>query len=616
MRQRPGLGRRLLWLLGIVVCLGHQPLFAQWTTQTIRLQPGWNAVHLTVQPGPDDCDAVLAGLPVESVWAWNPRLSTVQFIQDPNELLPGQPNWLTHLPADHPARAARNLFHLRGGGAYLVKLKAGASATDLNLRGRPVLRAIDWRADSFNLVGFAVAPGDAATFAGLFSGSPAHAGKPVYRMNDSGQWELIANPAATAVQAGKAYWVYCQGSSSFTGPLQLELEQRAGLDFGRILTEQTLRIRNTSASITTVTVRGIPSSAPPPGTPLLAGQVPLAYHRIDTAQNQFGWVPLPESLQRTAIAPGQEWVLRLGPRRTAMANFTPPPAHPGVLYQSLLEITGSAGIRLLVPVSAEGLTSHPATGAAAASLALQGSARSARPAASHPRAGLWVGTAAIAKVNQPASIPAPDSPVATASPFQFRLILHVDNAGKVQLLQKVLQLFKPGTLKPDSGDPTRNVVDQPGRLVLVTDDALVGRFSGATLRDGQGVARRISSPAFAFSKPVPWTGPGDFGAGRLNCEIPLDYDDPLNPFKHRYHPEHDNQNDRFEARVPEGIESFTVTRRIEIEFTADDPDGLAIAGWGDNQLGGIYRESITGLHSKTIYAAGTFASPRRRASGC
>ena len=42
---------------------------AQWATQSIVLEPGWNAVYLEVQPEPRECDAVFAELPVESVWA-------------------------------------------------------------------------------------------------------------------------------------------------------------------------------------------------------------------------------------------------------------------------------------------------------------------------------------------------------------------------------------------------------------------------------------------------------------------------------------------------------------------------------------------------------------------
>lgn len=579
------------------------PVWAQWTSQSIPLQPGWNAVYLEVQPEPNDCETLFKGVPVESVWGWNDRFSAVQFIQDPNELLPGQPNWLTYLPADHAARETRNLFTLRGGHAYLIKLRTGAGAVTWNVTGQPVVRSIDWLADSFNLVGFSVAANNGPSFQSFFSNSSAHAGKPAYQLNASGQWELIANPAQTLVRSGTAYWVYCQAPSTYTGPVQLTLEQRDGLSYGRLLTEQTIRIKNTSAASATFTVRQVASASPPNADyPVLAGGVPLSYYRLDAAKNQFGWLPFTEALQQAAVAPGQEWLLRLEVNRNSMPDFVPPSNHNGVLYQSLLEISNGAGVRHVLPVSAEGLQN----GRRPVARSLQGLAQRNAANGPHPRAGLWIGTAAIDKVNQPSSIPSPASPMATASPFQFRLILHVDDSGKVQLLQKVLQMFKAGTSKTDPDDPTQKIVDQPGRLVLVTDDALIPRFSGATLRDGQPVARRISSPVFAFSKPVPLSGGGSFGVGKLTCEVGIDYDSPLNPFKHRYHPDHDNMDDRFELKVPEGTESFTVKRQLEFEFTTQDPDQLAVAGWGDNQLGGTYRETIVGLHSKTLFASGTF----------
>src|SRR6266487_2743910 len=110
------------WLaLGCSVCFG------QWTTQSITLNPGWNAVYLEVEPAIPDCDTLFAGLPVESVWAWNRRFTSVQFIQDAGALIPGQADWLTYVPANHPARATRNLYQLLGARAYLVKLSNGAT---------------------------------------------------------------------------------------------------------------------------------------------------------------------------------------------------------------------------------------------------------------------------------------------------------------------------------------------------------------------------------------------------------------------------------------------------------------------------------------------------------
>ncbi len=601
--------RSYLQRLFVLLVLGcaSQTSWGQWATQTLTLSPGWNAVYLEVQPANPDCDALFSGVPVESVWAWNRRFSSVQFIQDPNTLVPGQPDWLTYLPADHPARATRNLFGLTGGHAFLIKLKAGAVQTTWTIKGAPVVRAPDWLSDSFNLVGFPLAPGGAPTFQSFFSGSAAHTNQPMYQLNASGQWSLIANPTTTTMQTGHAYWVFCKGASTFSGPVQLALDQPDGLVYGRLLTEETLRIKNNSAAIKTITIQEFGSQAPPTNTPVLAGSVPLSYYVVDATNRQFGWISLPSVLQNT-LQPGQEWVLRLEVNRTQMASFVPPTNAPGVLYQSLLQVADDNGARTLVSVSSEGLTSYSSATVRKQDLS---------PVAD-PRAGLWVGSATINAVSQPANASSPTNPLPVGTPLQFRLLVHVDTNGNARLLQKVLEMFKAATLKPDPNNPSNNIVDVPGHYVLVTDDSRIAQFSGATLSDSTPVGRRLSSGVFGFRQPLLFSGSNGFGSGDFTCQAALDYDDPVNPFKHRYHPDHDNldNNDpNFLTKLPEGVESFTVNRQIDLQFTAQDPDNLTAAGWGDDQLGGNYREMITGLHHQPVYIAGTFRLTRTSTIG-
>jgi hypothetical protein len=251
-----------------------------------------------------------------------------------------------------------------------------------------------------------------------------------------------------------------------------------------------------------------------------------------------------------------------------------------------------------VPVTATGLQTY---GASAAYAKLDDP-----QVPPNPRAGLWLGSAVVNAVSQPANLTNPVVPFPTATEFQVRLLLHVDGGGNVKLLQKVLQMWKDGSYT--NNDNGVQVLAQPGRYVLVTDDRLIPSFSGAALRDGQQVARRFSSTGFAFRSPLGMNATGDFGASNsvFSCTTVLDYDDPLNPFKHSYHPDHDNLDDRYSQKLPEGVESFTVTRQIQLQFTATDPDGLTMAGWGDNQLGGVYRETLNGLHTSPLYVQGTF----------
>jgi hypothetical protein len=55
-------------------------LQAQWVVQHIPLNPGWNAVYLEIQPEPKLCDAIFENISVVSVWCWNPKTMSAQYI--------------------------------------------------------------------------------------------------------------------------------------------------------------------------------------------------------------------------------------------------------------------------------------------------------------------------------------------------------------------------------------------------------------------------------------------------------------------------------------------------------------------------------------------------------
>lgn len=344
----------------------HLTAAAQWTQQTIRLQPGWNAVFFEVEPQPRDCDTVFRGIPVESVWAWNRRFTSVQFVEDPNTLLAEAPRWLGYFPPTSPQADMTTLYIVQGGRAYLVKL-GGTQAVNLVLKGRPKIRPVEWLADSYNLMGFHLAGSGAPTFASFFASSPAHVGQKIFRLNTAGQWIQVANPAIGYMKAGEAYWMFCKGKSEFQGPLSVTFEVGDGLDYARILTEQTLRIKNASTVDRTITLAPR-SSDPPPTTsfPLVSGSVPLSYLEKDLANKKYGRNPLTSPLT-LSIPAGSELALPLSVRRADMAPFTPPPGREA-LYQSLLDLRDGAGSLLVLPVSAEGMSSPRLAGPPAAPL--------------------------------------------------------------------------------------------------------------------------------------------------------------------------------------------------------------------------------------------------------
>ena len=462
------------------------------------------------------------------------------------------------------------MFSVHALRAYLVKV---TNAATLTITGTPVVRPVKWVTDSFNLRGFPVNPAQLPTFATFFAPSSAHAGQVIYELQPNGQWQQIAPTAS--MKHGEAYWSFCSGASTFQGPTGIELDFGEGLHYGTVLTELLPRVINTSSSTRAVCWRELRNGA----------NNPLSYQTF--ASNRLSWINLP-SPHCYSIAAGEGNDLRLAIRRTA---FT------GNSYASLIEITDDIGTRYVVPVTAGKLLPARASLASA-------------PGVGNPRAGLWVGSATVSNVNEVNSSQ-PMNLTSTRSGFDLRLLIHVDMNGQARLLKEVIQMWQNGTATNDANG--RAVTDKSGRFVLLTDDALIPQFQGASLRDGTPVGRRLSTASFDFdgSATNALLMNGTFNVGNSNhCTLVLQPDFATNPFKHRFHPDHDNLDARY---VSLREEAYRITRSIELHYSPTDPTGTMAAAsldYGYNVLGGVYRESISGLHRRDIVAQGTFRLTR------
>lgn len=552
------------------------------TEQSFVLQPGWNAIFLELDPLVADSEAAFAGLPIESVWAYNPSLSTLDFVQDPVDLVLDLPGWLHYVPAPRPEALLNNLFTLQAGKAYLIRINGSAPYT-WRVAGRPSLRPLTWLTDSFNLTGFRVDGAAPPTLGSYLAPSLAHAGQPVYQLDASGVWQLVAAPALTSIRSGEAYWVYTRGASDYQGPLEVETPSLGGLDFGSELDQERLIVRNLTGLDTAIQLRRLDS----------ANAVPL-YHRVRGA-GPPSWQKLPSPLSLPSAA-GQELLIDLGVRRSELA---------GARAESILEIKNGLGARVLVPLAAS------AASVAASPLASGSVAAKAGPYASliggavtADLSGLWVGEVEVGAVSE--SQHAGATPTKTGDTFKFRLLLHVDASGQVRLLEEVIQMWQNGTRVPSPTDPGFTVVGQRGHFVLITDDALIPNFEGASLRDGVPVGIRLSTAGYDV--------PGDsldvlgaFGPGQtLSFTLPLDPESPANPFRHKFHPDHDNLDESF---LNFREEAFAVGREMRLEMAAAPPGGAGL-GWGSTEISGIFKEKISGLHRNPIYVAGTFALKR------
>ncbi|NOZ72072.1 MAG: hypothetical protein GXP38_09185 [Chloroflexi bacterium] len=130
--------------------------------------------------------------------------------------------------------------------------------------------------------------------------------------------------------------------------------------------------------------------------------------------------------------------------------------------------------------------------------------------------------------------------------------------------------------------------------------------------------KRISAVNFSITAPVVATG-ANFGdtSGLIDFSILIGPDDPLNPFKHKYHPDHDNLDVKFNridfnTVAPYLWESYEVRRRLQLELTELPPlDGAnttiaANLDWGGGVWGGLYKEVISGIHKNDITVRGYF----------
>jgi len=194
-------------------------------TQTLRLEKGWNAVWLEVEPEAASLAALFEGQPVDIVAAFTLPVSEAQFAKSTAinvQTLGGWTVWFAPHRAD--AKLSR-LGRLSGNRGYLMHALEPAT---LEIRGDVRLAQVRWTPDSYNLVGFSVESPGGPTFKQFFQGSPAHNHNKIYRLA-GGAWRQVLAPDAEAMRAGEAFWIFCDGASDYPGPLQVSSSALLGV---------------------------------------------------------------------------------------------------------------------------------------------------------------------------------------------------------------------------------------------------------------------------------------------------------------------------------------------------------------------------------------------------
>ncbi|MCI5223648.1 MAG: hypothetical protein D3924_13500, partial [Candidatus Electrothrix sp. AR4] len=152
--------------------------------------------------------------------------------------------------------------------------------------------------------------------------------------------------------------------------------------------------------------------------------------------------------------------------------------------------------------------------------------------------------------------------------------------------------------------------------VLHTDHGEIPKYKGTAWRDGVQVSRRLSTSGFDFADQEgqpPGSMLMEHEGNTLLGGVRLEKTHPTNPFLHRYHPDHDNLNDRYEEFAEDVAQEVPdISRAIQMDFTTawgGEPDAKP-PGWGETFLEGVYSEIISGLHKNEISIKGDFTLRR------
>ncbi|MBR6023253.1 MAG: hypothetical protein IK066_12640 [Kiritimatiellae bacterium] len=540
-----------------VMCAGVAR--GQWVTQEIPLKEGWNAVCVRVEPASGSLEAVAEGGGVEGVWRWDKRFTAAEYVVDEASPLSKDPHWKAWYPGEEIGFLS-TLGEMSGWQCYLVKVKEGAGERTVAIKGKAKLPRVEWYPNALNLVGFPVGE-NGATFGEWFEAAKA---VDLSKGFDNGAWQIaqdgnervVSKPGLQKLSAGEAAWVHCNGASDYSGPLEVTAGSGEGLDFGAGLQKIGLSVENLSGTrARTVTLRLAASEAAPEGEEQVSGGVPLFLAEGDE------WTAFSE--KTVELGPGETWRGTFGVHRVAM-EYRETLAETNSSYQSVLQVRDAEGkIAIDVPVRAVRESSAASGGESIHLLA----------AAPHGQTGLWTGTATLLEVN------CPNYSTNTLLPVQhaatLRLIAHVDASGAVRLMNEAWAV-------PASTNGTAMKV-YARREQVPAGAADVWRATSATLPP--------MAPLLLGTNGL---------SGTLSGTVKLAYDNPVNPFLHRYHPLFDNKDGQFKP-YPGPVESRNVSRKITLLPAA--PEGLEDS---DQTVSGTYEEQLTGLRAQTIRVKGTF----------
>lgn len=531
---------------------------APYTTQSLSLVQGWNAVYVEVAPDAA-ADDLFADWPVDHVGLYDPAsfLATRQFGADwDSEGLTGSSMalWKRGFPE------ASSLSRVPAG-SVLVTYCTNESHS-VTIRGVPAAPRTTWHVSGtnavYNFFGFSTT--QQTDISAYLEGSPCEGVKSraYYRIVgdnlDAGPDPLEVRTWNSKVSDGDVLLLPSDDLSDWSGVLFVS--PMNGIDFGQNGVKATLTVRNDGKSPRTVSVTL--EQAVNAAELQLSGTLPLCLHvrDADVARTNAAWSAALSGygpVTKKELAPDETWRLEFGLDRTAFSSLV-----KGLSFGALLRITedGDSHAKVVVPLAGE--TSGVVV-----------------PDAALP-VGLWVADVQFDHVLAPGSTVGTE----TGGAAKLRLPIHIDANGKVRLLQRVV------TAGEIAADGTYTYRLYAGSAVVPTTATMVTRISAVCLPTETPVieAAGESDSVIAFSFAVAADGATSI-------------------LRHPLHPQHDGLRWDFSTPAPSGDdfqnykgdvkpETFSVGNRIEMSFGLNGGE----AAWNpEDTKSGTCRWTFSGL---------------------
>ena len=297
------------------------PANAQWKTEIFALEEGWNAIYTHIDATHATIEELTQGVAIEEVWRWQPRISTLQYIQKPDEPLGDASRWSNWVSSDPDSSPLQKIY---GNSAYLVK-----ASQPLNwvVKGKPVPPRYQWTSTGLNFIGFSTSLSSPPIFSNFLN--------PVNGFGTGAQIFSYDGVAATdptpsqvftlntsTIKRGQAYWVRAKGYNRYYGPFELELQDFSGIRFYDSLSSYKIVLKNSTKQDLVVSMQYMDSEVAPvqQGVPNIKGTPPiilrgdlqtdtLIYDYTDLGSTSKSWTlkPMGEDGSSVEIILGVHW---------------------------------------------------------------------------------------------------------------------------------------------------------------------------------------------------------------------------------------------------------------------------------------------------------------------